>query len=134
MWIAPIANAHLQATGVDAAGRKQYRYHHEWTRYCNETKCFRLLEFGSKLPEFRMNIQKDLRRKELDEIQLTDRNLAKLVKKCQDIPGQELYQYYIPGGERRSIDSGQVNNYIRRSAAVILPLKISVHGRVRCRL
>lgn len=173
VWIAPKANAHLQATGIDQAGRKQYKYHSDWTRQRNETKYFRLLEFGSKLPEFRRNIQKDLRRKELDErkvlaisvnmmqktlirvgnesykqlygsyglttlrdkhvkiegntiylafkgkkgiyheIMLTDKNLAKLVKKCRDIPGQELFQYYMPGGEKRSIDSGKVNNYIR---------------------
>ncbi|MHB1178736.1 MAG: DNA topoisomerase IB [Daejeonella sp.] len=173
VWITEKKNAHLQATGTDAAGRKQYRYHNDWAKHRNETKYFRLLEFGSKLPEFRKNIQRDLRRKELDErkvlaisvnvmqktlirignesykqlygsyglttlrdkhvkingnkihlsfkgkkgiyheIQLTDKNLANLVKKCRDIPGQELFQYYIPGGERRSIDSGKVNNYIK---------------------
>lgn len=173
VWIAPHANAHLQATGVDAAGRKQYRYHNDWSKHRNETKYFRLLEFGSKLPEFRKNILKDLRRRELDErkvlaisvnmmqktlirvgneeykqlygsyglttlrdkhvkieghklklsfrgkkgvlheIDLTDRSLARLVKKCRDIPGQELFQYYTEGGERRSIDSGKINRYIR---------------------
>lgn len=173
VWIAEKANAHLQATGIDAAGRKQYKYHTEWAKQRNETKYFRLLEFGRKLPEFRKNIQKDLRRKQLDErkvlaisvnmmqktlirignesykqmygsyglttlrdkhvqingsqlklgfkgkkgvyheITLTDRNLAKLVKKCRDIPGQELFQYYTPAGDRRSIDSGKVNNYIK---------------------
>lgn len=173
VWIAPKANAHLQATGIDAAGRKQYRYHNEWAKHRNETKYFRLLEFGSKLPEFRKNILKDLRRRELDErkvlaisvnmmqktlirignesykqlygsyglttlrdkhvkiegntlqlsfkgkkgvyheIKLNDANLARLVKKCRDIPGQELFQYYTTEGERRSIDSGKVNSYIR---------------------
>ncbi|MGB4776535.1 MAG: DNA topoisomerase IB [Daejeonella sp.] len=173
VWIAEKPNAHLQATGIDEAGRKQYRYHNEWSKTRNETKYFRLLEFGNKLPEFRKNIAKDLRRKELDErkvlaisvnmmqktlirvgnesykqlygsyglttlrdkhvkiegshlklsfkgkkgvyheIDLNDRNLAKLVKKCRDIPGQELFQYYANGGERRSIDSGQINKYIR---------------------
>jgi DNA topoisomerase-1 len=131
------------------------------------------LEFGNKLPEFRKNIFKDLRRKDLDErkvlaisvnlmqktlirvgneeykqlygsyglttlrdrhvkiegndlklsfigkkgvehqIKLTDKTLAKLVKKCRDIPGQELFQYFTPDGERRSIDSGKINRYIR---------------------
>ena len=173
VWIAEKANAHLQATGIDAAGRKQYRYHSEWSRHRNETKYFRLLEFGSKLPEFRKNILKDLRRRELDErkvlsisvnvmqktlirvgneeykqlygsyglttlrdkhvkiegnnlrlsfkgkkgieheISLNDKTLARLVKKCRDIPGQELFQYYTPEGERRSIDSGKINRYIR---------------------
>jgi DNA topoisomerase I len=173
VWIAPRANAHLQATGIDQAGRKQYRYHSEWSRSRNETKYFRLLEFGEKLPEFRKNIIKDLRRKAMDErkvlaisvnmmqktlirvgnesykqlygsyglttlrnkhvkingdtmklafkgkkgiyheIRLTDRSLARLVKKCRDIPGQELFQYYTREGEKKSIDSGKINRYIK---------------------
>lgn len=173
VWISAKGNTHLQATGTDVAGRKQYCYHNDWVRHRNETKYFRLLEFGSKLPEFRKNILKDIRRRELDErkvlaisvnlmqktlirignesykqlygsfglttlrdkhvkingntirlafkgkkgvyqdISLSDKNLARLVKKCRDIPGQELFQYYTSGGERRSIDSGKVNNYIR---------------------
>lgn len=173
VWIAVKANAHLQATGTDQAGRKQYRYHSEWSRSRNENKYFNLLEFGRRLPQFRKNISKDLRRRDLDErkvlaisvnmmqktnirignetykqlygsiglttlrdrhvklngntimlsfkgkkgvvhdIRLTDRNLARLVKKCRDIPGQELFQYYTGDGERRSIDSGKINRYIR---------------------
>ncbi len=173
VWIAPRKNAHLQATGIDAAGRKQYRYHEDWCKSRNETKYFRLLEFGSKLPEFRRNMAKDLRRKVLDErkvlaisvslmqktlirvgneayrqlygsyglttlkdkhvhiegsrmklcfrgkkgilheIALNDRNLARLVKKCREIPGQELFQFYLPTGERKAIDSGMINRYIR---------------------
>ena len=173
VWIAEKKNAHLQATGIDVAGRKQYKYHNDWARQRNETKYFRLLEFGSKLPEFRRNIVKDLRRKELDErkvlaisvnmmqktlirignesykqlygsyglttlrdkhvkingnslklsfkgkkgvlheIDISDKGLAKLVKKCRDIPGQELFQYYTPDGDKKSIDSGKVNNYIK---------------------
>jgi DNA topoisomerase-1 len=173
VWIATKANAHLQATGIDAAGRKQYRYHHDWAKSRNENKFYRLLEFGKTLPEFRKNLQKDLKRSELDErkvlaisisfmektlirignesykqlygsyglstlrdkhitiegnnmklsfkgkkgvmhdIDLNDRTLAKLVKKCRDIPGQELFQFYTPGGDRKSIDSGMVNRYIK---------------------
>lgn len=173
VWIAEKANAHLQATGIDQAGRKQYRYHSEWSKLRNENKFYRLLEFGKKLPEFRRNLMKDLRRRNLDqrkvlaisvnfmqktlirvgneaykqlygsyglstlrdrhvkiegshlklnfrgkkgvmhEIKLTDRNLSRLVQKCRDIPGQELFQYYTPEGERCSIDSGMVNRYIK---------------------
>jgi DNA topoisomerase-1 len=176
VWIAENANAHLQATGTDQAGRKQYRYHAEWSRSRNENKYYRLLEFGKQLPVFRKNIAKDLKRKELDElkvlaisvnmmqktlirignetykqlygsyglttlrdkhvkiegnnlklsfrgkkgvyheISLNDKNLARLVKKCRDIPGQELFQYYTADGERKSIDSGQINQYIRETA------------------
>ncbi len=173
VWIAPKGNAHLQATGIDQAGRKQYRYHNDWSKFRNENKYYRLLEFGKKLPEFRRNLQKDLKRKEYDdrkvlaislslmqktlirvgnesykqlygsyglstlrdqhvkiegsdikltfrgkkgvqhEIKLTDRSLSRLIKKCRDIPGQELFQYYTNSGDRRSIDSGMVNQYIK---------------------
>ncbi|MDB5120181.1 MAG: topoisomerase [Sphingobacteriales bacterium] len=173
VWISPKSNSHLQATGIDEAGRKQYRYHADWSKSRNETKYFRIAEFGSKLPEFRKNIAKDLRRKNMDErkvlaislnimqktlirvgneaykqlygsyglttlrdrhikidgnalklsfkgkkgiyheINLTDKTLAKLVKKCRDIPGQELFQYFTPQGERCSIDSGKINSYIK---------------------
>ena len=173
VWISDKKNAHLQATGIDAAGRKQYKYHNDWANHRNETKYFRLLEFGNKLPDFRKNIRKDLRRKELDErkvlaisvnmmqktlirvgnesykqlygsyglttlmdkhvkingnslklsfkgkkgvmheIDISDKGLARLVKKCRDIPGQELFQYYTSDGDRKSIDSGKVNSYIR---------------------
>ncbi len=174
VWIAKNANAHLQATGIDAAGRKQYRYHPLWSKYRNENKFYRLLEFGKKPPEFRKNLKKDLMRRNMDQrkvlaiavdvmqktlirignesyknlygsyglttlrdkhikeeekgnlklvfkgkkgvmhdIILSDRALAKLVKKCRDIPGQELFQYYGENGERCSIDSGMINRYIK---------------------
>jgi DNA topoisomerase-1 len=173
VWISPKKNGYLQAIGKDAAGRKQYRYHHDWTSRRSDHKYFRLLEFGKALTNARKQIAKDLRRKELDEkkvlaiclqvmqktlirignesykkmygsyglstlkdqhfkqkgdqftlsfvgkkgvkqdVVLNDRNLAKLVKKCKDIPGQELFQYYTNGKEHRGVDSGMINNYIR---------------------
>jgi DNA topoisomerase-1 len=173
VWIAPKKNAHLQATGFDVAGRKQYRYHNEWTSRRSDSKYFRLLEFGKALPQARKRIAKDLKRKELDEqkvlaicmqvmqktlirignesykqlygsyglstlkdkhvkingnkmmlsftgkkgvkqeLGLNDRTLAKLVKKCRDIPGQDLFQYYTNGNTHKPIDSGMVNNYIK---------------------
>lgn len=173
VWIAPKKNAYLQATGIDAAGRKQYRYHHKWTTRRSESKYFRLLEFGKVLPQVRKRIAKDLRRKDFDEqkvlaicvqvmlktlirvgnesykqlygsyglstlrdkhakingnsltldfigkkgvhheVTLNDKTLARLVKKCRDIPGQELFQYYTASKERRAVDSGKINNYIR---------------------
>ncbi len=176
VWISPKPKGHLQATGIDAAGRKQYKYHPEWIRSRNITKYYRLLEFGKQLPVFRRNIQKDLRRKNLDErkvlaisvnmmqktlirvgnesykqlygsyglttlrdkhvkingnqlrltfigkkgvaqdIVLKDSAIARLVKKCRDIPGQELFQYYHNDGTRGSIDSGKINNYIKEVA------------------
>ena len=173
VWIAPKKNAHLQATGIDAAGRKQYRYHQKWTMRRSDTKYFRLLEFGKVLPQMRKRIAKDLKRKQFDEqkvlaicvqvmlktlirvgnetykqlygsyglstlrnkhakiegnqltlsfkgkkgvqqeVYLNDRTLTRLVKKCRDIPGQELFQYYTSGKAHESVDSGQINNYIR---------------------
>ena len=46
-------------------------------------------------------------------ISLKDKRLSRIIKQCKDIPGKELFQYYDPAGERRSIDSGKVNNYIK---------------------
>lgn len=173
VWISPKPNGYLQATGFDNANRKQYKYHDKWIKRRSENKYFRLLEFGKALPKARKRIEKDLRRKELDELKvlaicldllqktllrvggkaymkqygstglstlkdkhvkingsslrltfigkkgvqhdvnLTDRRLARLVKKCRDIAGQELFQYYNGDGKRTSIDSGQINNYIK---------------------
>lgn len=173
VWISPKSNSHLQATGLDAAGRKQYKYHPRWTKRRSEQKYFRLLDFGKALPKARKQLAKDLARRELDErkvlaicvellqktllrvgdksyfrqyqsvglstlrdkhakihgdslrlsfigkkgvrheIELTDRRLTRLVKKCREIPGQDLFQYYTRDGDRRNVDSGQINNYIK---------------------
>ncbi|WP_432711724.1 DNA topoisomerase IB, partial [Pedobacter sp.] len=173
VWIAPKKNAYLQATGIDAAGRKQYRYHHKWTSRRSDSKYYRLLDFGKVLPQVRKHIAKDLRRKNMDErkvlaicvqlmlktflrvgnefyqqtygsfglstlrnkhvkingntlklnfigkkgvrqeVTLNDKTLARLVKKCKEIPGQELFQYYTDGKEHQSVDSGKINEYIR---------------------
>ena len=173
VWIAASKNAYLQATGIDAAGRKQYRYHPKWTSRRSDHKYFRLLEFGKVLPKARKQIAKDLKRKEYDEqkvlaiclevmqktlirvgndsyaqmygsyglstlkdkhvkindngmklqfvgkkgvkqeVALNDKTLAKMVKRCKDIPGQDLFQYYTDGKEHKAIDSGKINNYIK---------------------
>jgi DNA topoisomerase-1 len=173
VWIATKKNAYLQATGIDAAGRKQYRYHAEWTSRRSESKYFRLLEFGKALPKARKCIARDLKRRDFDErkvlaiclqvmqktlirvgndayqqlygsyglstlknkhvkingnalklsfvgkkgvkqeVKLTDKRLARLVKQCMEIPGQDLFQYYTEGKEHKAIDSGKINNYIK---------------------
>lgn len=173
VWISPKKNGYLQATGIDVAGRKQYRYHADWTSRRSDHKYFRLLEFGKALPNARRQIAKDLRRKYFDErkvlaicsevmqktlirignesykkvygsyglstlkdqhfkqngsqstlsfigkkgvkqdVKLTDKRLIKLIKQCKDIPGQELFQFYMNGKAHKAIDSGMVNNYIR---------------------
>lgn len=175
VWICPLENGHLQATGKDALNRKQYRYHPAWQVLRNETKFHRLYEFGKALPTLRLQLEKDIARKELCEekvlatvislmertsmrpgshsyeklygsyglttlkdkhvavdgqsmqfsfrgkkginhtITLQNKRLARIVQACRDIPGKELFQYYDDQHNRRSIDSGMVNNYIKQA-------------------
>jgi DNA topoisomerase-1 len=176
VWICPSPNGHLQATGRDAKGRKQYRYHPRWREVRDQTKYDRLVAFGQVLPAIRNRVEKDLvltglpRAKviatviKLLEVTLirvgneeyarqnqsfgltTMRNrhvevtgakirfafrgksgvkfnldihsprLAKIVARCQDLPGQELFQYFDDNGELRSVDSSDVNEYLREVA------------------
>jgi len=173
VWICPGANGHIQATGLDLNGRKQYRYHAEWSKLRTETKFHRLYEFGKALPLLRKKIKKDLGQAELTEtkvlativnlmehthirvgnngyeklygsyglttlkdrhvtikkedirfcftgkkgiehsISLKNKRLARIIRQCRDIPGKELFQYYTSDGQKRSVDSGMVNNYIQ---------------------
>ncbi len=173
VWICPIANGHLQATGRDAKGRKQYRYHPHWCTVRSQTKFNRMIPFSIALPLIRERIDHDLALKGLPrekvlatavrlletthirignveyaqenktfglttlrnrhvqvssttihfhfkgksgvkhDIELCDRKLARIIKRCQDIPGYELFQYVDNEGQRRTIDSEDVNNYLR---------------------
>jgi DNA topoisomerase I len=173
VWICPNENGHIQATGFDIRGRKQYRYHSMWNTLRNETKFHRLYEFGKVLPSIRIKLEEDLAKKELSEekvlatvvslmertyirvgseeyekvngsyglttlkdnhvkiegdnilfsfkgkkgiehkIPLKHKRLARMVKQCRDIPGKELFQYYDADGNRKPIDSGMVNRYIK---------------------
>lgn len=67
VWICSINNGHIQATGYDAKDRKQYRYHSLWNELRNHTKFSRLLDFGEKLPQLRLQLEKDLSLKDLCE-------------------------------------------------------------------
>jgi DNA topoisomerase-1 len=176
VWISPRPSGHIQATGVDVRGRKQYRYHALWSKVRSETKFHRLYEFGKALPALRLQLDKDISIHELCErkvlaavillmertyirvgsaeyekmngsyglttlkdkhvaihggemefsfkgkkgvyhnISLKNKKLAKIVKECRDIPGKELFQYYDDKGERRGIDSGSVNQYIKEAS------------------
>jgi DNA topoisomerase-1 len=173
VWICPDANGHLQATGRDAKGRKQYRYHPRWRQVRDETKFSRMIAFGEALPLIRQRTEKDLglpglpREKVLatvvrllettlirvgnqeyakenrsfglttmrdrhveisgtkikfqfrgksgkqHSIDVRDRRLAQIVKRCRDIPGYELFQYLDENGQRQTIDSGDVNTYLQ---------------------
>ena len=173
VWICPLAEGHLQATGRDARGRKQYRYHARWRRVRDETKYERMLPFGRALPRIRARLRKDLslpglpREKVLATIvrlletsfirvgneeyarsnrsfglttlrnrhveisgstlrfrfqgksgkshtvDVDDRHIADLVRRCRELPGQDLFQYLDESGEPQPIDSGAVNDYLR---------------------
>jgi DNA topoisomerase-1 len=173
VWICPDPNGHLQATGRDDRGRKQFRYHSRWREVRDENKYNRMIEFAKALPRIRERTAKDLAKPglplekvlatvvriletgvirigneeyakqnnsfglttmrdrhvrvrgsemrfefrgksgKLHKIQLQDPRLAKVVKGCQDIPGQELFQYLDDEGERCKISSTDVNTYLR---------------------
>ncbi len=173
VWISPHENSHLQFTGTDAAGRKQYRYHADWNKLRNQSKYHRLQAFATHLPAIREQVDKDLNRRNLDhdkvlalvvrlmeltsirignesykklygsyglttmmdkhvkidgskinfefkgkkgvyhKIDLQSKKLARLVKQCRDIPGKELFQYYDDDGKHCTIDSGDVNTYLK---------------------
>lgn len=173
VWICPNPRGHIQATGRDAKGRKQYRYHPRWREIRDETKYDKLLAFGKELPALRVRIEHDLalpglpREKVLatvvrlldatsirvgneeyaresgsvglttmnDEhvevegaklhfhfrgkggkehaIDVRDRQLARIVKRCQDLPGQELFQYVGEDKEIYAISSEDVNAYLK---------------------
>src|SRR3954471_1356436 len=173
VWICPDPNGHLQATGRDDRGRKQFRYHPRWREVRDETKYNRMIEFAKALPKIRQRTARDLAKPglplekvlatvvriletgvirigneeyarqnnsfglttmrdrhvrvrgsemrfefrgksgKMHKIELEDPRLAKVVKNCQDIPGQELFQYLDDHGERRKISSNDVNDYLR---------------------
>ncbi|UAY53972.1 DNA topoisomerase IB [Arachidicoccus terrestris] len=71
VWICPYSNGHLQATGIDAAGRKQYRYHNKWLELRNQTKFDNLMDFGRELPSLRRQLKKDLKLTVLDKEKVT---------------------------------------------------------------
>jgi DNA topoisomerase-1 len=174
VWICPNPNGHIQATGRDARGRKQYRYHPKWREVRDDTKFGRMLAFSEALPTIRARVERDLglaglpREKVLatvvrllectcirvgnDEyaksngsyglttlqdrhvkvsgsnlrfefrgksgkthkVDLNDRRLARIVERCQDLPGEDLFQYEDDEGVRQTIGSGDVNDYIRQ--------------------
>jgi len=173
VWIAPTERGHIQATGRDVKGRKQYRYHERWREVRDSGKYDRLIAFGHALPRLRAQVERDLARRGLPrekvlaavirlmEITLirvgneeyakanksfglttlrdrhvkvgaqkavfefrgksgkvhttgfSDRRLARIVKACQDLPGQRLFQYLDDEGQRHAIESADVNAYIR---------------------
>jgi len=173
VWICPVENGHLQATGRDAKGRKQPRYHTRWREVRDEAKYNRMVDFAYALPAIRRRVREDLKSPGLGfqkvmatvvrllettymrvgnqeyarqngsyglttlrnrharvrgtrvqfqfrgksgkahNVEINDARLAKIVRRCLDIPGYELFQYLDENGESHSIDSADVNEYLR---------------------
>jgi len=173
VWICPYSNGHLQATGLDTAGRKQYRYHNRWLELRNQTKFENLTDFGRQLPSLRRQLRKDLKIEDLNKrkacaiaITLMDnvfmrvgnsayeqkygsyglttlknrhvnihgkdcffrfrgkkgvqqklsynsKELAQLLRKIKEIPGQSLFQYYDEQNEIYQLESGDINEYLK---------------------
>ncbi len=180
VWICPDPNGHLQATGYDARGRKQYRYHPDWQASRNDSKFERLLAFGHVLPRIRARVARDLapRRNEpvsrklvlatlvrlldttfvrvgndeyardngsyglttlrnphagvrgktlqlrfrgksgvMHNLKVDDPKVAAVVRRCQQLPGQLLFQYEDEKGELHAVGSGDVNDYLAEITA-----------------
>ena len=175
-WFCADPNGHLQATGIDARGRKQYRYHADFRQNRDTAKYEGLLEFGKALPRLRRRVEQDLKRRKLaretvlaaivrlldtqyirvgneqyakdnksfgattlrsrhvratgqklmmrfagkhgivHEVKITDSNLKRVVRRCQELPGQMLFQYVDESGEARPITSSDVNAYIKEAS------------------
>ncbi len=175
VWICPSPRGHIQATGRDVKGRKQYRYHDGWREVRDAHKYDRLIAFGRALPKLRARVEADLGRQGLPRekvlaavirvMEMTlirvgneeyarsnksfglttlrnrhakvgsekavfefrgksgkshstgfrDRRLARVVKACQELPGQRLFQYVDDDGLRHAVNSDDVNDYIRET-------------------
>src|ERR1700743_995728 len=173
VWICPSPNGHIQATGLDARGRKQYRYHPKWRELRDQDKYAHVMEFAVALPALRARVAADMklegmprekvlativsllektlirvgnaeyaeqnksyglttmRRKHVEvglgvlkfdftgksgkqwKLQVHDRRIAAIVKRCAEIPGHELFKYLADDGASHTVDSGNVNTYIR---------------------
>jgi DNA topoisomerase I len=155
-WFCPKPNGHIQATGYDARGRKQYRYHPDFRAKQEAAKYERLAAFGQTLPKLRKKVEEDLQGKPTARneeyakenksfgattlrnrharvergrlkisyagkhgikrtVTLTDRNLVRIARKTQDLPGQNLFEYVNDEGETCPVTSGDVNAYIREA-------------------
>jgi len=176
VWICPSPQGHLQATGRDARGRKQYLYHPDWRAARDETKFDRMVAFGAALPRIRAAVTRDLAQplgapvnqtavtaalvRLLDttmarvgneeyartnksyglttlqkrhaaltgdklrlkfrgksgvvhEVALKDKRVARIVHRCQALPGQELFKYLDDARQLHSVGSAEVNDYVR---------------------
>lgn len=108
VWICSSPDGHLQVTGRDEKGRKQYIYHSEWDRIRNETKFSRMIPFGEALPELRLRTERDLRRQKLSRdkvlatvLTLLDRTLIRV---GNDMYARENSSYGLTTLRDRHVD------------------------------
>jgi DNA topoisomerase-1 len=174
-WFCKDSNGHLQATGIDARGRKQYRYHPDFRARADKKKFAGLVDFGRSLSKLRTRVDQDLKQRELSrekvlaavvrlldteylrvgngryahdnnsfgattllcrhvktesgkvkmrfkgkhgithEVEISDRRLGRIVRRCKELPGQSLFQYINGDGTPHPINSDDVNDYIREA-------------------
>lgn len=172
VWICTHPKGHIQATGRDARGRKQYRYHTKWRAFRDRTKYDKLLDFGKHLPKIRVHIEEDLSKKGLpkekvlaaivrildithirigneeyakenksyglttlhdrhadvsgstvrfrfrgksgqqQDVHFKDPRIARIIKRCEELPGHELFGYINNDDEAVDIASDDVNAYL----------------------
>lgn len=108
VWICPHANGHIQATGFDVKGRKQYRYHNTWSARRNQTKYHRLFEFGKALPSLRKRIEDDIRKPVLSKQKVLATVLSLMERTCIRIGNNEYEKLYGSYG-LTTLKDGHVN-------------------------
>ncbi|MBI2594423.1 DNA topoisomerase IB [Candidatus Curtissbacteria bacterium] len=174
VWISPFANGHLQATGVDGRGRKQYRYHPIWNKISQEEKFEKIMDFAKHLPKIRSTVRRHLEEpranrekvlaavvwllentlirvgnEEYEEenksyglttlknkhvsvssthnitfqfkgksgvyhkVSIKSKKVARIIRRCREIPGQDLFEYFDEDGKIQTIDSYDVNEYLK---------------------
>ncbi|QGG95024.1 DNA topoisomerase IB [Actinomarinicola tropica] len=183
VWISPHPNGHIQATGRDAKGRKQYRYHPRWSEHRAQVKFDQLRDFGHALPTLRARIDEDLSERGLGqdrvvalvvslldltgcrvgsevyakqnktygittlrsrharvtsgamhmrftgkhgkvfEISCNDPRLARIAKRCQELPGQTLFQYLDDDGAPRPVRAEDINEYLQQATGLEITAK-----------
>ncbi len=174
VWISPYKNGHMQATGIDARGRKQYRYHQFWNELKQQQKFSHVLDFATALPKIRADIDKGLQMKGLPKekviatvvwllehtlirvgnieykeennsyglttltnhhahikssdiefsfigksgvkhkVHVSDKKIAGIVRRCQELPGQDLFEYQDEDGKPNEVTSHDINEHLKK--------------------
>ena len=174
VWIAPYANGHIQATGYDGRGRKQYRYHPLWIKMSQGEKFSHIMDFARHLPKIRNKVRYDMEESKITreivlativwllentlirigneeyaednnsfglttlehrhtrvnstdkvvfqfkgksgvyhKVSIRNKKVARILRRVKDLPGQDLFQYFDENGEIQTIDSYDVNEYLK---------------------